>query len=193
MTRTRRALAALAAPVFVLGLSACSTDEIGAAAVVGDERITVTELQDEVRAYTATLPDSPDATGDVASLQQTILQRMVHHELFAALAEREGIDVTEAQIDNFLDQLTAQQGGDLAPFLAQSGFTEESVRTAVYDELVRQQLSQQLGGEEAMARAVEQLAEEMGVTINPRYGEWSGLGIEPVSGSISEPAGAEQG
>ena len=45
---SRRALAAVLCIVAGASLAACNTEQIGAAAVVGDARITVAELQEQV-------------------------------------------------------------------------------------------------------------------------------------------------
>jgi hypothetical protein len=191
VTRTRRVSAAALAVLTAIALGACDTQQIGAAAVVGDQRISVVELQDEVVAYSDSLPEPQPPTGDTTALQQALLERRIRHELFTVLAEREGVSVSEADIDRFLDDFAAQQGGDLSGFYAQNGFTEESVRPAVRDELVRQELQGTLGSDEAIFAELDAITEEIGVEVNPRYGSWEAASLQRTTGSISEPAGGE--
>jgi SurA N-terminal domain len=191
VTRTRRVSAAALAVGAALALGACDTQQIGAAAVVGDQRISVGELQDEVVAYADSLPEAQPPTGDTTALQQALLERRIRHELFTVLADREGVEVSEADIDRFLDDFAAQQGGDLSGFYAQNGFTEESVRPAVRDELVRQQLLATLGSDEAIFVELDAITQEVGVEVNPRYGSWDQASLQRTTGSISEPAGGE--
>ncbi|HSK54222.1 MAG TPA: SurA N-terminal domain-containing protein [Jiangellales bacterium] len=191
VTRTRRVSAAALVVLTALALGACDTQQIGAAAVVGDQRISVGELQDQVVAYSESLPEPQPPTGDTTSLQQALLERRIRHELFTVLAEREGVSVSEADIDRFLEDFAAQQGGDLSGFYAQNGFTEESVRPAVRDELVRQELLRSLGSDEAIFAELDAITEEIGVEVNPRYGSWEAASLQRTTGSISEPAGGE--
>jgi hypothetical protein len=46
-----------------------------------------------------------------------------------------------------------------------------------------------LGGQEQLIEVITAKADEIGVEVNPRYGSWSGIALDPSSGSISEPAG----
>jgi hypothetical protein len=190
VTVTRRVRAAALVLAAALALAACDPDEVGAAAVVGDERISVDDLHGEVLAFAETAPDV-DVSGDTTTLQQAVLERMVRHELVVLLAEREGVEVTEGDIDRFLEGFVEQQGGDITAFLAQNGFTEESVREAVYDELAVQQLTAELGSQDAVFEALNEVVADVGVEVNPRYGEWNGSALERRSGSISEPVGGE--
>ena len=64
---------------------------------------------------------------------------------------------------------------------------------SAYDELVRQALTEKLGDDAAVADAVKEMGEELGVTVSPRYGTWDGLQIQAESGSISELAKQPQG
>jgi SurA N-terminal domain len=186
---SRRVVAAASSVVLALGITACNTDQIGAAAVVGDHRITVTDLQDHAREVVA-VQGGADATGDQRNLQMTLLYRMIAFELRDHIAADAGITVTEAQVDKFIaDQLIAQvPDGDLTPLLAQNAMTEESLREAVREVLI----SEQMGGRQAYDEAMMATSEKIGVEVNPRFGNWTGAGIEEVSGSISVPAGGEQ-
>jgi SurA N-terminal domain len=188
----RRALAAALWVAAAVLLAACGTnqiDQIGAAAVVGDHRITVAELQEQVQDLADSLPDGGDASGDQSVAQQTILQRMIQGELLDAVARDEGVQVSEADIDAFIDEVVVSQApdGDITPLLAQNSLTEASLRGVVRSQLIADELTERMGGERQLAEALAEKAEEIGVTVSPRYGYWNGLVLQPTSGSISEP------
>lgn len=180
---SRRVAAVASSAVLALGLTACDTNQVGAAAVVGDQRITVSELQEQVREVAAV--QSGDATGDQLNLQMTLLDRMIGFKLREHIAADAGVTITEAQVDDFIaDQLRAQApDGDLTPLMAQNAMTEDTLR-----EVVRVVLTlEEMGGQEAYFQAMSAVSEEVGVEVNPRYGSWTGVNIEQTSGSISIP------
>jgi hypothetical protein len=182
---SRRVAAVASSAALAIALAACDADQVGAAAVVGGERITVTELQDHVREVVALMPGE-EATGDQRNTQLTVLNRMIAFRLLDRVAADAGITVTEAEVDQFIaDQLVPQvPEGDLTPLLAQNLLTEDTLRDAVREVLVLQQV-----GQEAYLGALVDVSEQVGVEVNPRYGTWTGAGIEDVSGSVSVPVG----
>jgi hypothetical protein len=182
---SRRVAAVASSAALAIALAACDAGQVGAAAVVGGERITVTELQDHVREVVALMPGE-EATGDQRNTQLTVLNRMIAFRLLDRVAADAGITVTEAEVDQFIaDQLVPQvPEGDLTPLLAQNLLTEDTLRDAVREVLVLQQV-----GQEAYLGALVDVSEQVGVEVNPRYGTWTGAGIEDVSGSVSVPVG----
>ena len=174
----------LSACLAALSLAACDADQVGAAAVVGGDRITVAELQDHTREVVDVTPDA-DITGNQAELQRGLLNRLISFRLGEQVARDTGVTISEAAIDEFIvEQLIPQApDGDLTPLLAQNWLTEETLRDAV-----RQVLTiDELGGSEAYAQAITTAAEEVGVEVNPRYGTWDGVQVIDQSGSISMP------
>jgi hypothetical protein len=188
---SRRILAAVACVTAAGVLTACDADTAGAAAVVGGDPISIRELQDQVRDVTVSSPEGGEPTGDQTEVQQTLLERMIQHELLAAVGRDEGIEVTEAEIDAFIDEQVLAQApdDDIGPLLAQNALTEDTLREFVRDQLVAQSLIDRFGGQEQLIEALTEKADEIGVDVNPRYGTWSDIFLEPSSGSISEPAG----
>ena len=186
---SRSVVAAVLCVVAAVPLAACSTEQIGAAAVVGDDRITVAELQDQVQDLAESLPDSAGATGDQSAAQHAILQRLIQSELLAAVGADEGVEVSDADVDAFIEEQVVAQapGGDIDALLAQSNLTESSLRDFVRDQLTADQLIQRFGGQEQLLEALTDKADELGVTVSPRYGTWEGVVLEQSSGSISEP------
>ncbi|HEX6231679.1 MAG TPA: SurA N-terminal domain-containing protein [Jiangellaceae bacterium] len=185
MLLSRRVAAVASSAVLAVALAACDADQIGAAAVVGGERITVADLQEHTREVAEV--GGAETTGDQAEIQRGLLNRMISFRLDDQIERDTGISISEAEIDEFIaDQLIPQApDGDLTPLLAQNWLTEETLRDAV-----RQVLTiQELGGGEAYAQAMAAAAEEVGVEVNPRYGAWDGTQVVQQSGSISVPVG----
>ncbi len=181
--RRRTVVSALVAAGTLLAATACGDNEIGAAAVVGGNRITVTAVQDKAEDF---LDSTDDRSGiDTAALQRRILQQDVRHELLTDVATDEGVTTSEADVDDFLEQLAEAQGGDLTQFMLDEGFTEETLRSAVHDELLRSGLAEELGSDEAVELAVVAKADEIGVTVNRRYGTWEGNQLTEGSGAIA--------
>jgi parvulin-like peptidyl-prolyl isomerase len=189
LSPSRRALRAVLCAVAAVSLAACNTEQIGAAAVVGDTRITVAELQEQVSELADSLPDSAGAIGDQSTAQHTILERMIQSMLLAAVAADEGVEVSEAEIDALIDEQVTSQApdGDIGPLLAQNNLTETSLRPFVRDQLTATKLIDELGGQEELVQVLTEKAGEIGVTVSPRYGTWNGVVLEQSSGSISEP------
>lgn len=191
MLKTRwaaRAIAALGSAVAAAGLVACDSDQVGAAAVVDGEQITVSELQDEVRAFHEFAGTEP--TGDQSALQRQYLNATISHMIVEEVGQDVGVSVSEAEIDQFIaDEFSAlNPEGDIEQLMVENQLTEESFRRAIRDSLLFTKIAEELGGEGPAGQRYEAVAEEMDIEVNPRYGSWEGLQLEAVSGSISESA-----
>jgi hypothetical protein len=91
--------------------------------------------------------------------------------------------VDQADVDDLIRTAAAQQGEDgIRAFQVQTGYTDEGLRRGAEDALVAGQLQEQLGD---VQTAVAELAEEIGVEVNPRYGTWDGAALQAGTGSIS--------
>lgn len=187
----RSTLLLIPAALIALAVTACDSEEIGAAAVVGGERITVGELQSEVKAAAA-LPGSPvTLNGDDLKQHQTaILTEQVQGLVMAHVVEEAGIDVTGAEVDAFIEEQIVPQApdGDLDAFLAQSGYTEERLEDLARFQISGQKLTQEMGGQEGVIEALTKAGKDLDVKINPRYGKWEGIEVNAVSGSVSRLA-----
>lgn len=179
-----RRVAALSA-VLAASVTACDAEQVGAAAVVGDERITVTELQDQVREVARV--SGGDVTSDQSNVQATVLNRLINNQLGDTVAELADVTVTEAEIDEYIDEQLLSQApdGDLTPVLARNLLSEDTLRDAVREAL----LVEKVGGSDAYVELLAEASDEEGVEVNPRYGDWTGTMLDSeASGSISVPA-----
>ncbi|NED95122.1 hypothetical protein G1H11_07320 [Phytoactinopolyspora alkaliphila] len=198
MSIFRRVLVAAATAATAVALTACEPDQVGTAVTVSGDRLSVSDLQGQVMAvvelrneaiedYELGIPPL-NPGGDLAEIQQSELERWVASHLFESVAADLGIEISEAEVDEFLDQLAAQfPDGDITPFLAEQGFTEDTVRAAVRIQLINDQLVQAAGGEAPAQEAVASAIERLDVDVNPRYGAWTETGLSAESGSVSRP------
>lgn len=175
----RRIGAALAIAACAVVLAACGSMPAGAAATLGNDRITEAELNALVQEVLAAQGQAPD-TSDPAVVSTT-LGRMVTTRLVDELAAREGIVITQGLIDETRLQYEAQAGGEDAfnQAVAQQGLAPSQIDDLIQLNLQAQELgiallpqgsAEQQG--QAVFAAVGALSNELGVEVSPRYGTW---------------------
>ncbi len=180
MTRYRRLLVGLVLAAVVL--AGCGQSDV--AATVGDETISIADVQQEVVALGELGAVDLATNPDQAQLQQLLLGRQIYHLLLTGLAEQQGLEVTPAQVDELIATLEQQAGSpeEVVAFQLQNSYTDEALRRAAGDALIERQLGE--SAEEA-AQVVADYADEVGVDVNPRFGTWEGTALQPGTGSIS--------
>jgi SurA N-terminal domain len=199
MTTTRRPRLAPIAAVMaaaILLLAACGNADPGTAATVGDTRISEQALGDQVQAI-LTAQGQPVTTADEALTSQT-LGRMITLEVVDRLAKKEGISVTQGQIDEQMAAAVAQTGdmAALEKVYAEQGIAPSQIESFVTLNIQAQQLGISLlpeGSAEQQGQAVFDaavaLSEELDTTVSPRFGVWdaSRLGLGPAPDDLSTP------
>jgi outer membrane murein-binding lipoprotein Lpp len=184
--RRRTALLLSAAIAAAPLLTACGNDaRPGAAAVVGDQRITVAQLEnrvDEVRAaQRAAVTDDAQyaqAIAKTGSLTRDTLHGMVLDRVLHRAAQDAGVTVTRKEIQEMRSGLEQQVGGSKA--LQAAWLQQYSVAPGRLDENLRLQLEAQklaakLGtdtSQPAFWEALSKASADLGVDLNPRYGTW---------------------
>jgi peptidyl-prolyl cis-trans isomerase C len=145
VTRPARLVAACA--VAVVALSACGGSPVraGAAAVVGSERITTSQLSTAVDDALAS-PAAEQLGQDRPALQRELLGRLVEGRVLDEAAAREGVGVTAGQVDEQYAAIEQSVGGaeQLEPQAAAAGYTLAGVRELARREAVRQALGDRL-------------------------------------------------
>ncbi|MGW0814097.1 SurA N-terminal domain-containing protein [Streptomyces viridiviolaceus] len=188
MHRRRRTAFLLTAAIAAAAplLTACGNDaHPGAAAVVGDQRITVAQLEsrvDEVReAQRATVPDEAQYEQVVArtgSLARDTLHGMVLDRVLHRAAQDAGVSVTRKEVQQMRTGLEQQAGGAeelQTVWLQQYGVAPERLDENLRLQLEAQKLAEHLGtdtGRPAFWKALSEASEQLGVDLNPRYGAW---------------------
>ena len=190
-------------------LAACSPVQAGAAAVVGDQRITVSaldtqvsNLQEAVKPYGKALPIT------AAEMPAEVLSWMIRFEVADEVAAANGIDVTEAQ---------AQAGfNSLSAVATQNGFKSTSqlliangVPPQMFHQIGRWEAQQdafarkQNGGKEpattaeenafttAIGKAQCEAAKSLNIKVSPQFGrlDYTNYGVVAAPDTLSRPAG----
>ena len=175
----RLALGIAALATTALALTGCGTTQAGAAATIGDTRITETLLTSEVQAVLAA-KGQPVDTQD-ASLVSQVLGRMITIELVDRLSAAEGVEITQGQVDEVIANYTGQVG---SMEQVEEVFLQENVAPSQIESLIRLQAQAQALGiklnpsgsaEEqgtAVFEAASLLSVELDTTVSPRYGTW---------------------
>ncbi|PWW21365.1 peptidyl-prolyl cis-trans isomerase SurA [Geodermatophilus normandii] len=138
---TRRLTTSLAVGLAaVAALAGCRTSP-NVAAYVGEEQVTVAELQSAVDERLAD-PAVAEAVGGAGSgFTRQVLTLLVREELYAEAARRNDVEVTDADVTAFVDAALA--GRDEAELYAQAaaqGYSPEDVRESARQQLLRREL-----------------------------------------------------
>jgi SurA N-terminal domain len=206
-TSIKLAAAVLAAGVAV---AACGTVKMGAAAIVGNQRISATNLSGEVsnlstgyRSYSSQIT----LQYPVSEMPQEVLAWLVRFQVRDRLAEREGITVTPAEVQQALAAITAQirQSGSTAtlPEIAVANGLPPDMITALgrYQAIETKLLNRLDGGKLPTALAAQQAlearfngsqcraAKSLDIQINPQFGtlDYRSFAIVPAPTTLSEP------
>lgn len=179
MIRRRTALAVSAAALLTASplLTACgSAPHPGAAAVVGKDRITVSQLQsqvNDVRDAQQSSPQGRQMLADSARLGQDTLVRLIQYRIIEQAGEDNGVQVTRREVQEQRAKVEKANGGADAVesrFLA-LGIAPDQIDQALTMDLVRSKLDGKLGA----ARTNDVLmrtSDALRVDVNPRYGSW---------------------
>jgi hypothetical protein len=179
------ALLTLAAPL----LTGCSTDtHPGAAAVVGGERISVSTVQSQVETVRDAQRARPEADQMIAATSgqtRNTVGYLVSIELLERAAADAGVEVSRHDEQEYRAQVEDMVGGPeqlaQAVLQPQSGPAlagEEQIERRLRNDLLFQGLGESLGlapgpeGSASVYAVLAETAEQIGVDINPRYGEW---------------------
>ena len=197
MSRTRRSTMVFgAALVAVLALAGCSSeDNPGSAATVGDQRVSSADVADsvaQVRSQLGTIPfDAQKVTTDTVT-------RLARTLIIDEAGTREGVTVTDSQVDALLTSTAKSQGGVSA--VEQALLTQDSVPASAVSDyartyLIEQGLADKFApgtadkGQQAMLTYLSQLSTELGTAVAPRYGTWDAgtLALGALPNDISSP------
>jgi len=186
--RRRRTALLLTAAIAAAGplLTACGNDaHPGAAAVVGDERITVSQLENRVKEVRAAqreaVPDEAQyeqAIARTGSLTRDTLHSMVLDRVLDHAAREAGVSVTPREVQRMRADMEDQAGGAEAlerAWLQQYGIPPQRLEENLRLQLKAQKLAEKLGTDTSRPefwKALSEAGKELGVDINPRYGTW---------------------
>lgn len=144
MIRSTRTLAVCG--LLAVSLSACGTVRAGAAATVGDERITTSELAAVVDRGLADPSARQTVGADRPAFERSVLARLIRHLVLTRAAQTTGVTIDGAAIDAAFDS-TAQQLGGEAALKAEAlkvGIAAQDLRGAIADIALRDAIADKL-------------------------------------------------
>ena len=190
--------------VAALLLTGCS--QVGAAATLGDVKITQATVQgsvDSILAERAKVDTTQMQLETGEALNRGQLRFHLYSALLRAIGEEIKIEVTKAEIDTRRANILEQVGGaeSLPVELVNAGIApgdlDQYIELISFSEKISQALAasgvpeDQIGIE--LQKLVAAKANELGVTINPRYGKWDAevadiVADDPASSAVN-PSG----
>jgi len=177
----KKFLAIIAATALLL--TGCS--QVGAAATVGDTKITQATVQgsiDSILSERTKVDTSQMQLETGESLNRSQLRFHLFSNILRALGEELKIEVTKAEIDTRRASIIEQVGGatSLPSALVGAGIAPADLDTYIEAISFSDKISQALVAagvtEDQVGTEIQKLvvakAKELGVTVNPRYGKW---------------------
>ncbi|MGW5864804.1 SurA N-terminal domain-containing protein [Streptomyces sp. NPDC055239] len=192
MHRRRRTALVLSAAAVAAAplLTACGSEaHPGAAAVVGQDRITVSQLEsrvNEVRAaQRAAIPDEQQyeqAIAKTGGLTRSTLHTMVLDKVLHQAAADAGVHVSRREIQTMEAGLQQQAGskkaleqGWLQQYSVAPSRLTESFRTEIEAQKLAKVIGADMNAPEGQAlfwKALSKASKKLDVDLNPRYGTW---------------------
>jgi hypothetical protein len=175
----------LVALTIATGLLLTGCSQTNEAAMIGDFKISQTELQDTIDAVVAERGKVDTSqmqleTGDALNRSQLRFKILMH--TFDEIAKELKLEVTSSQVVSRKQQITESLGGEseLPKNLVNAAIAQQDFDTYVRAIIISDQITAALGAsgvaEADIASQLGQLlnakAKELGVKINPRYGFW---------------------
>ena len=185
-------------------LTGCSDSPklAGSAVVINGNVIPASSVADRVDKVRAQIQvTDPSLISEVPSLIQ-INQRAVDHFIRAALFEeavaREGINVTQRDVEAYRDEVFAQYAKETieAQLVSQNAVPADDVEGFMREIMIQRILMEKLapGADNqtqflAMTDYLTTLSDELGVELNPRFGSWdpSNLITTPGDQTLAVP------
>ena len=168
-------------------LTGCSDSPklAGSAVVINGNVVSASSVADRVDKVRAQIQvTDPSLISEVPSLIQ-INQRAVDHFIRAALFEeavaREGINVTQRDVEAYRDEVFAQYAKETieAQLVSQNAVPADDVEGFMREVMIQRILMEKLapGADNqtqflAMTDYLTALSDELGVELNPRFGTW---------------------
>jgi hypothetical protein len=190
---------ALVAVAATFVLTGCS--QVGAAATVGDTKITQATVQGSIDSILAERA-KVDTTQMQLETGESLNRGQLRFHLLSTLLREVGAElkltVSKAEIDTRRASILDQVGGaaSLPTALLNAGIAPEDldiyIEAISYSDKIGQKLvaagvtQDQVGTE--LQKLVVAKAKELGVTVNPRYGKWDATVADVVATDSASPA-----
>jgi hypothetical protein len=189
----------LATAVAIFLLAGCS--QIGAAATVGDTKITQALVQgsvDAILSERAKVDTSQMQLETGATLNLSQLRFHLLGTFLRELGQELKLNVTKAEIDTRRASILEQVGGEagLPNALVNAGIAPQDldryIEAIAYSDKISQKLVAAGVPEDQLGLEIQKLiiakSKEIGVTVNPRYGKWDAATADVVAADSAESA-----
>ena len=190
---------AITAAVATFLLAGCS--QVGAAATVGDTKITQATVQgsiDSILSERTKVDVSQMQLETGAALNVSQLRFHLLGTLLRELGQELSLNVTKAEIDSRRASILEQVGGEAAlpTALVNAGIAPQDldryIEAVAYSDKISQKLVSAGVTEDQLGTEIQKLvvakAKEIGVTVNPRYGKWDPTIADVVAADSAESA-----
>ena len=190
---------AITAAVATFLLAGCS--QVGAAATVGDTKITQATVQasvDAILSERAKVDTTQMQLETGSSLNVSQLRFHLLGTLLRELGQELKLNVTKAEIDSRRASIVDQVGGEeaLPNALVNAGIAPQDldryIEAIAYSDKISQKLTAAGVTEDQLGQEIQKLvvakAKEIGVTVNPRYGKWDATTADVVAADSAESA-----
>jgi hypothetical protein len=190
---------ALVAVAATFVLTGCS--QVGAAATVGDTKITQATVQgsiDAILAERAKVDTTQMQLETGEALNRSQLRFHLLSSLLRELGDELKVTVTKAEIDTRRASIVDQVGGvsSLPTALVNAGIAPDDLDTYIeaisYSDKISQALVAAGVTEDQVGTEIQKLvvakAKELGVTVNPRYGKWDATVADVVAADSASSA-----
>ena len=191
-----------------LAVTACSTNQLGAAAITGNSRISASNLSSQVAnldaAYATDKAQGISPQRPVDQKTQQVLGWLILFRVYDEMAAQHNISVTQAQAEQALGDYAKQakqsnvtlqeywSAGaalppDLLPELGRAG----AIETAMTDQLnggkAPTTSAQDSAVQAGLSRQLCLAAKGLGINVNPQYGEYNyaGLTVVPAPSTLA--------
>lgn len=199
--------------VAVLGVSGCGPGQAGAAAIVGQERIPVAQVESEVRQVLAEREELGVPPTSPVDATKHVLNNILTSRVIRATAEELHVTVSKGEVDRLRGQFQQQGGPEgLKRDLAFSFVPAAQADRIITDTLLLQKLNKRYGGAEAalaqqqggvapkVRSLLQQTAQRLDIEVSPRYGEFDARELSLVDAvedylapTTGQPEGAVPG
>jgi hypothetical protein len=184
----------LATAVAIFLLAGCS--QIGAAATVGDTKITQALVQgsvDAILSERAKVDTSQMQLETGATLNLSQLRFHLLGTLLRELGQELKLNVTKAEIDTRRASILEQVGGEAGlPNAIAPQDLDRYIEAIAYSDKISQKLVAAGVPEDQLGLEIQKLiiakSKEIGVTVNPRYGKWDAATADVVAADSAESA-----
>ncbi len=189
-------------------LAACSPVQAGAAATVGDQRITVSSLDTQVSNLQEAAKPYSGLPLTTAEMPAAVLSWLIRFEIMDEVAAAHGINVTDSQSQaayNQLSSLAAQNGlSSTAELLIGSGVPPQMFQQVGRWEAQQTALvlkdnggkpptttAEQNAANAANTKAQCETAKSLDIKVSPQFGrlDYTQYAVVPAPDTLSRPAG----